>query len=69
MKLEIRKDTKNNGDMFYHIYKDDMYLSDTSIYINSDPNGALKRIWDLYDKIKQEGQPEKQEVIFSEVIN
>lgn len=67
MKLEIRKETRINGDMFYHLYKDDKYMTDGTTYINGDPQKALEEIEKRFEYVKH-GFLNKEEIIKSEEI-
>jgi len=64
MKLEIRKETKPDGDMFYHVYQDDRYLS--GFWIGNPikeqkglgEENALARAKEYYGRIKDNAQPQ-----------
>jgi len=75
MKLEIRKETKPDGDMFYHIYHDDRFLSGFWIgnhIKQQDGLGeekALTQAKEYYNRIKENAQSEPiWEIIQSETI-
>jgi len=67
MKLEIIKETKINGDIFYHLQKDGKYVSDSTVYATIRPCEALQKIENLFEKIKN-NEISTTEIIKSEEI-
>ena len=59
MKLEIRKETKANGDIFYHIYKNGGYFNTF---------GNVEKAEECFEAIKKNRGEEKIEIIKSEEI-
>ena len=70
MKLEIRKEIVREKNIFYNIYKDDVWVEDSTIYggtINDDQTLPLEQINKIYDSVKQ-GLGRVIEIVKSEEI-
>lgn len=67
MKLEIIKETKLNGDQFFFIEKNGLYVDNTMTYVIGTEKEALEKIMPLYEKIAR-GIVKSREVYKSEII-
>ena len=76
MKLEIRKETKPDGDVFYHVYMDDRFLkgffagnSITKGFGGYGEEKALQMATAFYEQVKSNAQDQPiVEIIKSETI-
>lgn len=56
MKLELIKKTEKNGNVFYQVFKDDEYVTGTTVYagdvFKGEDNLAYYRAVEIYNRVK-----------------
>lgn len=56
MKLELIKKTEKNGNVFYQVFKDDEYVTDTTVYagnfLKGEDNLAYYKAVEMYNRVK-----------------
>lgn len=76
VKLIIERETKMNGDVYFYIYKNDVYVEGSCTYAGNyiqDSDFEKKeiavynKVLDIFENIKKVGEP-KREVIKEEII-
>jgi hypothetical protein len=53
VKLEIRKELKANGDIFFYVYKNDRFVDSSTVLVSDgDEDRALKKVTEIYENVK-----------------